>query len=155
MSSSRIRFAQRAAVVILAAVGAALPQIVTAQGEALVGKWILVPERSKATPGPARYKEMTITFSAAGKGFSKTIEGVDASGKAVKGTAEVVADGKAHPVTGIGLRFGVVEQRERQPRPSIPSTDAGRPSSSAPAHWARTARRLRTASALSMPKESS
>jgi len=101
MSSSRSRFVQRAAIVILAAVGAALPQIVIAQGDALVGKWILVPERSKATPGPARYKEMTVTFSAAGKGFSKSIEGVDASGKAVKGTAEVVADGKAHPVTGI------------------------------------------------------
>ncbi len=101
MSSSRSRFVQRAAIVIFAAVAAALPQIVTAQGDALVGKWILVPERSKATPGPARYKEMTITFSAAGKGFSKSIEGVDAGGKAVKGTAEVVADGKAHPVTGM------------------------------------------------------
>jgi tetratricopeptide (TPR) repeat protein len=101
MSSTRTRFAQRAAIVILSAVGAALPQIVIAQGDGLVGKWLLVPERSKFTPGPARYKEMTITFSEAGKGFSKSIEWVDAQGKAVKGTAEVVADGKAHPVTGI------------------------------------------------------
>jgi tetratricopeptide (TPR) repeat protein len=101
MSSTRSRFVQRAAIVIFAAVAAALPQIVIAQGDALVGKWILVPERSKATPGPVRYKEMTITFSAAGKGFAKSVEGVDAQGKAVKGTAEVVADGKAHPVTGM------------------------------------------------------
>jgi tetratricopeptide (TPR) repeat protein len=100
MSSTRSRFLQRAAIVIVAAVGAALPQIVIAQGDGLVGKWILVPERSKYS-GPARYKEMTITFSQAGKGFSKSIEGVDAQGKAVKGTAEVIADGKAHPVTGI------------------------------------------------------
>jgi tetratricopeptide (TPR) repeat protein len=86
--------------VVLAAVGAALPQIVIAQGDGLVGKWILVPERSKYS-GPARFKEMTLTFSEAGKGFTKTIEGVAADGKAIKGTAEVVADGKAHPVTGM------------------------------------------------------
>jgi tetratricopeptide (TPR) repeat protein len=100
MSSTSSRFLQRAAIVVLAAVGAALPQIVIAQGDGLVGKWILVPERSKYS-GPARFKEMTITFSEAGKGFSKTVEGVDGAGKAVKGTYEVVADTKAHPVTGI------------------------------------------------------
>ena len=100
MSSTRSRFLQRAAIVIVAAVGAALPQIVIAQGGGLVGKWIFVPERSKFS-GPAAVKEMTITFSEAGKGFSKTVDGVDAAGKAVKGTYEVVADSKAHPVTGI------------------------------------------------------
>src|ERR1700752_3638603 len=100
MSSTRSRFLQRAAIVVLAAVGAALPQIVIAQGGSLVGKWIFVPERSKFT-GPAAVKEMTITFSEAGKGFSKTVEGVDAAGKAVKGTYEDVAGSKAHSVTGI------------------------------------------------------
>jgi tetratricopeptide (TPR) repeat protein len=98
MSSTRSKFLQRAAIVVLAAVGAALPQIVIAQGDGLVGKWIFVPERSKFS-GPARYKEMTITYAEGGK--SKTVEGVDASGKAIKGTFETIVDSKAHPVSGI------------------------------------------------------
>lgn len=100
MSSKGFVFARRAAIVILAAVGAALPQIVTAQSDALLGKWILVPERSKYT-GPERYKSMTLTFSKAGKGMKKDIEGVDAKGNPVKGSVEVVDDGKSHPATGI------------------------------------------------------
>jgi tetratricopeptide (TPR) repeat protein len=100
MSSKRFVFARRAAVVILAGVGAALPQIVTAQSDALLGKWILVPERSKYS-GPERFKSMTLTFSKAGKGMKKEIEGVDAKGNPVKGSVEVVDDGKAHPATGV------------------------------------------------------
>ena len=100
MSSTRSRFLQRAAIVVLAAVGAALPQIVIAQSDGLVGKWILVPERSKYS-GPARFKEMTITFSESGKGLSKAVDGVDGGGNAIKGTFEIVNDNKAHPVTGI------------------------------------------------------
>src|SRR5262245_27176796 len=99
MSSSRTRFLQRAAIVVLAAVGAALPQIVIAQGGGLVGKWLFVPERSKFS-GPARVKEMTITYAEGGK--SKTVEGVDATGKAIKGTFDTTTDNKAHPVSGIG-----------------------------------------------------
>jgi tetratricopeptide (TPR) repeat protein len=98
MSSTRSKFLQRAAIVVLAAVGAALPQIVIAQGDGLVGKWIFVPERSKFS-GPARVKEMTITYAEGGK--SKSVEGVDGSGKAIKGTFETVVDSKPHPVTGI------------------------------------------------------
>src|SRR5262245_42777585 len=98
MSSTRSRFLQRAAVVVLAAVGAALPQIVIAQGDGLAGKWIFVPERSKFS-GPPRVKEMTITYAEGGK--SKTVEGVDGSGKAIKGTFDTTVDNKAHPVTGI------------------------------------------------------
>lgn len=100
MSSTRIRFVQRAAVVILSAVGAALPQIVTAQSDALLGKWILVPERSKYS-GPERYKSMTLVFSKAGSGMTKAVEGVDAKGNAIKGTVEVVDDNKSHPATGL------------------------------------------------------
>jgi tetratricopeptide (TPR) repeat protein len=98
MSSTRSRFLQRAAIVLLAAVGAALPQVVIAQGGALGGKWLFVPQRSKFS-GPA-VKEMTVTYSEDGK--SKTVEGVDGAGKAVKGTYETVNDNKPHPVTGIG-----------------------------------------------------
>lgn len=98
MSSPRSKFLQRAAIVILSAVGAALPQIVIAQGDGIVGKWIFVPERSKFS-GPARFKELTIVYGEGGK--SKTVEGVDGNGKAVKGTFDTTPDNKAHPVTGI------------------------------------------------------
>jgi tetratricopeptide (TPR) repeat protein len=101
MSSTGFVFARRAAIVILAAVGAALPQIVIAQSDALLGKWILVPERSKYSAGPPRYQSMTLTFSKAGKGFKKDVEGVDAKGNPVKGAVEVVDDGKAHPAAGL------------------------------------------------------
>jgi tetratricopeptide (TPR) repeat protein len=98
MSSTRSKVLQRAAVVVLAAIGAALPQIVIAQGDGLVGKWIYVPERSKFS-GPAQVKEMIITYAEGGK--SKTVEGVDGNGKAIKGTFDTTVDSKAHPVTGI------------------------------------------------------
>jgi len=100
MSSTRSKFLQRAAIVVLAAIGAALPQIVTAQSDALVGKWILVPERSKYS-GPERYKSMTLTFSKGGSSMTQNIEGVDGKGNAIKGTVEVVDDNKSRPVTGI------------------------------------------------------
>jgi tetratricopeptide (TPR) repeat protein len=100
MSSPFFAFARRAAIVILAAVGAALPQIVIAQSDALAGKWILVPERSKFA-GPAGYKSLTLTFTKAGAGMKKEIEGVDANGSPIKGTVDVVEDGKSHPATGI------------------------------------------------------
>jgi predicted negative regulator of RcsB-dependent stress response len=94
-------FARRAAIVILAAFAAALPQIVVAQDDPLVGKWILVPERSKYTPGPARYKSMTVTFSGSQRGLTKEVDGVDAEGNPVKGSFTAIEDGKNHPVTGI------------------------------------------------------
>jgi tetratricopeptide (TPR) repeat protein len=100
MSSKRFVFARRAVIVVLAAIGAALPQIVTAQSDALLGKWILVPERSKYS-GPARYKSMTLTFSKTGSGLKQEIEGVDANGNPVKGSLEVAEDGKIRPATGL------------------------------------------------------
>jgi hypothetical protein len=96
MNFTRSAFARRAAVVILAAFGAALPQIVVAQSNPLVGTWNLVPEKST----PARYKSMTLTFSDAGQTVMN-VEGVDAQGKAVKGSYTAVADGKPHPITGM------------------------------------------------------
>ncbi len=89
---------RRAVIVILAAFAAAYPQIVAAQSDPLAGKWNFVPERSTFTPGPARYKSMTMTFSGSGE---MTLEGIDAQGKPVKITYSAVADGKPHPVTGI------------------------------------------------------
>ena len=83
---------------VLAAFGAALPQIVIAQSDPLAGTFNFVPARSTSTPGPVPYKSATMTFS----GDSQvTLEGVDTSGKPVKMTLPGVVDGKPHPVTGV------------------------------------------------------
>jgi len=100
MNFIRSAFARRAAIVILAAFAAALPQIVIAQSDPLAGTWNFVPERSTFTPGPAGYKSMTLAFSNSGES-QMTVEGVDAEGKPVKATYAAVADGKPHPVTGM------------------------------------------------------
>ena len=67
MNFTRSAFARRAAVVVLAAFAAALPQIVIAQSDPLTGTWNFVPARSTFTPGPAPYKSATMTFSNAGE----------------------------------------------------------------------------------------
>src|SRR4051812_20679073 len=90
--------ARRAAVVILAAFAAALPQVVVAQSDPLTGTFNFVPARSTATPGPVRYKSMTLNFS---DPTQMVIDGVDADGKPIKGTFMAVPDGKPHPITGI------------------------------------------------------
>ena len=100
MTFTRSAFARRAAVVVLAAFGAALPQIVIAQSEPLAGAFNFVPARSTFTPGPAPYKSATMTFSNAGES-QVILEGVDASGKPIKVTLPGVVDGKPHPVTGV------------------------------------------------------
>ena len=100
MNFTRSAFARRAAVVVLAAFGAALPQIVIAQSDPLAGTLNFVPARSTFTPGPAPYKSATMTFSNSGES-QMTLEGVDAQGKPVKVTLPGVVDGKPHPVTGV------------------------------------------------------
>src|SRR5258706_5785250 len=98
MNLLRSALARRAAFVILATFGAAFPQIVSAQSDPLAGTFNFVPARSTFTPGPMRYKNMTLTFSGSG---DMTLEGVDAQGKAIKATLPAVTDGKPHPVTGM------------------------------------------------------
>ncbi|HXI99781.1 MAG TPA: tetratricopeptide repeat protein [Micropepsaceae bacterium] len=95
MNFTRSAFARRAAVVMLAAFAAVLPQMVSAQSSPLVGTWNFIPEKST---GPARYKSMTLTFS---DPAVMNVDGVDAQGKPVKGTFAAVTDGKPHPITGI------------------------------------------------------
>src|SRR4051812_24163218 len=96
MNPTRSAFARSAAVMVLAAVGAAFPGMAGAQTSPLVGTWNLVPEKST---GPVRFKSMTITIT--GQGDMVNAEGVDASGKPVKQNYTVVTDGKPHPIAGI------------------------------------------------------
>jgi tetratricopeptide (TPR) repeat protein len=84
---------------VLVAVGAALPQLAIAQKNPLVGTWNFVPEKSTFTPGPARYKSLTLTIT---DPTAMSLEGVDAQGKPVKGSYTSVVDGKPHPITGMG-----------------------------------------------------
>jgi tetratricopeptide (TPR) repeat protein len=99
MNFTHSAIARCAAVSIFAAVMMASPQFAAAQKDPLTGTWNFVPERSTAMPGPARYKNATLAFSASAQG-EMTIDGVDAQGKPVKTTFDAVADGKPHPVTG-------------------------------------------------------
>jgi hypothetical protein len=89
--------ARRAAIAIVAAFAAAIPHFAAAQSDPLAGTWNFVPERSNFMPGPARYKSMTLTYSASG---DMTLDGVDAQGKPVKLTYPGIADGKPHAVSG-------------------------------------------------------
>jgi len=98
MNISRSAFARCAAIAILAAFAALLPQAASAQPASLAGTWNLVPDKSTAMPGPVRYKSGTLTFDS--NQSSMTIEGVDADGKPVKATFAVTPDGKPHPVSG-------------------------------------------------------
>jgi Tfp pilus assembly protein PilF len=93
-------FTRQLAVMILAAFAALLPQIATAQTNPLAGTWKFVPEKSTFTPGPARYRSMTLTIANSGEPVV-TVEGVDAQGKPFKGGYTAVTDGKPHPITGM------------------------------------------------------
>jgi tetratricopeptide (TPR) repeat protein len=97
MLMRRFGFVRHTAIAALAALVLA-PNAAFAQPVALSGTYTLVPEQSTATPGPVRYKSMSITFDAQGK---MTVDGVDAQGKPIKGTVTAVADGKAYPAAGV------------------------------------------------------
>jgi hypothetical protein len=83
-------------VTILVGIGA---QSAYAQGDPLLGTWVLNVAKSKYTPGPPP-KESTIILEAAGQGFKSTTKGIDAAGKPTMTTYTANYDGKDYPVTG-------------------------------------------------------
>ena len=91
--------ARYAAIVMFAGLGAALPQAAYAQSKALEGTWNFVPEKSRATVGPVRYKSGSIKITDGGDNMALDL--VDARGNPVKASISAVADGKPHPVTGL------------------------------------------------------
>ena len=70
-----------------------------AQGDSLLGTWVLNVAKSKYTPGPPP-KEQTTTFEAAGQGVKVTTKGTDSAGKPTGTTYTADYDGKDNPVTG-------------------------------------------------------
>ena len=101
MSSTRSKVLQRAAIVVLAAVGAALPQIVTAQSDALLGKWILVPERSKVLRSGALQEHDADLLQGGKRHDEATSTASMPKATPIKGTVEVVDDNKSRPATGL------------------------------------------------------
>jgi hypothetical protein len=99
-------FARNAAIAMLALMAAALPQFARAQNAPLTGTWKFDAAKSAFMPGPARYKDMTLTFGDAA-GNVVNLEGMDADGGPVKATLNSVPDGKSHPITGLkGVETG-------------------------------------------------
>jgi hypothetical protein len=84
------------AVTLLVAIGA---QSGFAQGDPLLGTWVLNVAKSKYTPGPPP-KEQTTIFEAAGQGLKVTTNGIDSTGKPIMMTFTANYDGKDYPVTG-------------------------------------------------------
>ena len=70
-----------------------------AQGDSLVGTWVLNVAKSKYTPGPPP-KDQTTIFEAAGQGLKVTTKGTDSTGKPTMTEYTANYDGKDYPVTG-------------------------------------------------------
>jgi hypothetical protein len=70
-----------------------------AQGDSLLGTWVLNVAKSKYTPGPPP-KEQTTIIEAAGQGLKFTTKGTDSDGKPTMTAFTANYDGKDYPVTG-------------------------------------------------------
>ena len=70
-----------------------------AQGDPLIGTWVLNVAKSKYTPGPPP-KEQTTIFEAAGQGLKATTKGTDSAGKSTMTAYTANYDGKDYLVTG-------------------------------------------------------
>ena len=70
-----------------------------AQGDPLVGTWVLNVAKSKYSPGPPP-KEQTTIFEATGQGLKANTKGIDSAGKPTMTTYTANYDGKDYPVTG-------------------------------------------------------
>jgi hypothetical protein len=62
-----------------------------------VGTWKLNTEKSKFAPGTA-YKEMNVTFEAAGDQMKRTVTGVDPDGEQVNTSSLIPWDGNFHKI---------------------------------------------------------
>ena len=87
------------AAVLVASLVVLASQAGFAQGDPLLGTWVLNVAKSKYTPGPPP-KEQTTIFEAAGQGLKVTTKGTDSAGKPTMTAYTANYDGKDYPVTG-------------------------------------------------------
>ena len=95
----KVSYGVGSAAVLVASLVVLASQVGFAQGDPLVGTWVLNVAKSKYTPGPPP-KEQTTIFEAAGQGLKVTTKGTDSAGKPTGTTYTANYDGKDYPVTG-------------------------------------------------------
>jgi hypothetical protein len=84
------------ATILVVAIGA---QSGFAQGDTLLGTWVLNLAKSKYTPGPPP-KEQTTIFETVGQGLKVTTKGTNSAGQPTMTEYTANYDGKDNPVTG-------------------------------------------------------
>ena len=86
---------------ILVAAFASAP-LLRAQGDPLIGHWMLDLAKSTYDPGPAPKSEMRVyePYGGAGKGIKGTFDRVDAAGRKVRITFSAMYDGKDYKYSG-------------------------------------------------------
>jgi len=98
MRTTRVSLGVGVAVVVMMLVAIGW-QAAYAQGDPLLGTWVLNLAKSKYQPGPAP-KAQTSVYEAAGQGIKVTTKGTDAAGKPTTTMYTASFDGKDYPVTG-------------------------------------------------------
>ncbi len=80
----------------------AFSPLVQAQGDPVIGHWMLNLAKSKYEPGPAPKSEMRVyeAFGGAGQGIKGSFDRVDAAGKKVTITFSAMYDGKDYKYNG-------------------------------------------------------
>jgi len=95
----RVSYGVGSAAVLVASLVVLVSHVGFAQGDSLLGTWVLNVAKSKYTPGPPP-KEQTTIFEAAGQGLKVTTKGTDSAGKPTMTEYTANYDGKDYPVTG-------------------------------------------------------
>jgi hypothetical protein len=99
MRMGRVSHRVGIAAVLVASLVVLVSQAGFAQGDSLLGTWVLNVAKSKYTPGPPP-KEQTTIFEAAGQGVKVTTKGTDSAGKPTMTAYTANYDGKDYPVIG-------------------------------------------------------
>jgi len=87
------------ALLVVFALGAALPEAGFAQADPMIGTWKLNLAKSTYSPGPSP-KSGTLTAAGAGQGQTFTFDAINAAGMGTKTVFAIIYDGQPHPATG-------------------------------------------------------
>jgi hypothetical protein len=77
-----------------------------------LGTWKLNVEKSKYTPAPFPYKNLTVVRDASGDGVNVTITGETANGAGVDYSYAAKYDGTASAVTGKGMVYDTISVKQ-------------------------------------------